>query len=258
MLVTGAGWRCMGMLGSLFAPETLESIWQALHSIDPQWALLAVFVVLFSSGCGLPLPEDIPLTFTGIMLGLKPVQAEFGGFWPALILVALVSYTSIITGDLVAYWLGKTYGRKLVRVRPFKWALTPKRLRRLDHWYDKFGNWTVFLGRMVAGVRFVTFFTAGMTRLAVTRFVLFDSLAALLTVPIWIGLGLAVGTHFQEIGVWMGKIGSGVWITLGVLVGLFVTWKLVRKLLNRKQGVGNETQEVDALLEHLEHEKDQK
>ncbi|MBM4353389.1 MAG: hypothetical protein FJ109_06265 [Deltaproteobacteria bacterium] len=67
----------MFLCASIFSPESLASLWQSLNSIDPLWALLVVFLVLFLAGCGLPLPEDIPLTFAGILLGLPATQERF-------------------------------------------------------------------------------------------------------------------------------------------------------------------------------------
>lgn len=217
------------MLAALVTPEMLQGWWDALQGINPFWALGIVWVLLFAAGAGLPLPEDIPLTFTGILLGLPSVDAYFGGFIPAVALVGFVCYTSILMGDLIAYYLGKRFGRGLALVPPFKWFLTEKRLHKLDGWFLRFGNWTVFWGRMVAGVRFVTFFMAGTTRMPVGKFILFDSLAALITVPVWITLGILLGAHFGEILDWMSRLNTGVWIVVGVAVAAFVAWRIVSK-----------------------------
>ncbi len=231
------------MLAALITPEMLQGWWDALQTINPFWALGVVWVLLFLAGAGLPLPEDIPLTFTGILLGMPSVDDHFGGFVPAVAIVGTVCYTSIIMGDLIAYYLGRHYGRGLALVRPFKWFLTEKRLHKLDGWFHRFGNWTVFWGRMVAGIRFVTFFTAGMTRMKVSSFILYDSLAALITVPVWITLGIVLGTHFDEILAWMGHLNTGVWIAVGIVLVLIVAWRLFR----RKKKAVEENRPHDAL-----------
>jgi membrane protein DedA with SNARE-associated domain len=215
------------------SPETLQALWSLVESIDPRVALGAIFILLVLAGCGLPLPEDIPLTFTGILLGLPHVQAEYGGLGPAVAVIGLLAYSSILVGDLVAYKLGTRYGRSLIRYAPFRWAVSERRMARLERWFRRFGNFTVFLGRMVAGIRFVTFLTAGMARMPLSTFVLFDSLAALVTVPAWIFLGYFLGTHFQDIVKWMGRIGTTTWIVVGALFAIGVlVWLLMR--LRRK------------------------
>ncbi len=223
----------MPILASLVTAADLEALWGALGNLDPQIALFCVFVLLFLAGCGLPLPEDIPLTFTGILLGLPSTQSTFGGMTSSIITISLVCYSSILTGDLVAYQLGKKYGKSISRYPPFKWAMSQKRMARMDRWFARFGNSTVFFGRMVAGIRFVTFVMAGMARMPIRRFVLYDSLAALVTVPAWIVLGYYVGTHFHEIVEWMSTINTTTWIVLGALASLFLLYKLVRWWKNR-------------------------
>jgi len=219
----------MFVCASIFSPESLANLWQALNSIDPYWALAVVFAVLFLAGCGLPLPEDIPLTFTGILLGLPGTQEAFGGLAGAIGAVVVICYTSILSGDLVAWKLGRRFGRTLTRYVPFRWFLPENRIHRVESWFQRFGNWTVFFGRMVAGIRFVTFVIAGMARMPASRFILFDSLGALVTVPVWLVLGYVLGTHFDQIVQWMSRISTTTWLVLGALAVLIVLWRLAHK-----------------------------
>jgi membrane protein DedA with SNARE-associated domain len=219
----------MFTLASIVSTESLASLWETLNALDPVVAMSVVFVLLFLAGCGLPLPEDIPLTFSGILLGMASTQAAFGGFWGAVAVIGIFCYLSIILGDLIAYGIGRRFGHSISKVPPFKWAMPPHRVKRLDRWFAKFGNWTVFFGRMVAGIRFVTFAMAGMTRMPLSRFILFDSLAALVTVPAWIILGYAVGTHFEQILDYMSTVSTTTWIVLGVALGLFIIFKALRR-----------------------------
>lgn len=220
----------MLVLAALLSADKLEGLWASISGISPEIAILIIFALLFLAGCGLPMPEDIPLTFSGIFLGLPAFQEAFGGFWGAVAVVGATAYTSILSGDLVAYCLGKRYGKSIARIPPFKWAMSEKRIARLDRWFRKFGNATVFFGRMVAGVRFVTFVMAGMARMPLSRFIMFDSLAALITVPAWVILGYVVGTHFRQIIDWMSTLNRTTWIAAGTVLALFVIYKLYKRV----------------------------
>ena len=218
--------------GALLDREDLESLWATIGALDPVYTLAAILGVLFVSGAGVPIPEDIPLTFTGILLSLPQTVERFGGPVPAIITVGLITYTAIITGDLVAYTLGRRFGNDIATWPLLRLALSPKRRARLERWFARYGNWAVFLGRMVAGVRFVTFVSAGIAKMPVHRFVLFDSLASLVTVPAWIFLGYMIGTHFDQLLVWMSRVNTTSWIVLGVgAVAFFV----VRRILRRRR-----------------------
>ena len=216
--------------GAFIDREDLESLWTAIGALDPVYTLAAIFGVLFVSGAGLPIPEDIPLTFTGILLSLPQTVERFGGPVPAIITVGLITYTAIITGDLIAYTLGRRFGNDIATWPLLRLALSPKRRARLERWFARYGNWAVFLGRMVAGVRFVTFVSAGIAKMPVHRFVLFDSLASLVTVPAWIFLGYMIGTHFDQLLVWMSRVNTTTWVVLGVgAVAFFVVRRIMRR-----------------------------
>ncbi|MBM4353390.1 MAG: DedA family protein [Deltaproteobacteria bacterium] len=146
-----------------------------------------------------------------------------------MLVTAVICYTSILLGDLVAWNLGRRYGRLLTRHIPFRWFLPESRIHRVERWFQRFGNWTVFFGRMVAGVRFVTFVIAGMARMPVSRFILFDSIGALVTVPLWLVLGYVLGTHFDQIVQWMSRISTTTWILVGAVVLLLLLWKLAHR-----------------------------
>jgi membrane protein DedA with SNARE-associated domain len=224
----------MWTLAALFTAQDMERWWAVIENVDPVFALIAVFVLLFLAGCGLPVPEDIPLIFTGILLGLPGVHAAYGGKAEALAIVAVACYSAILTGDLVAYHIGRKWGLSVAVYPPFKWALSERRVERLQSWYHRFGSWTVFFGRMVAGIRFVSFVCAGMARMSRTKFILFDSLAALVTVPFWIVVGYVLGTHFRDIAVWMSRVSRTTWLLVGLLIlVLFGNW-LYRRLRRRK------------------------
>lgn len=221
--------------GALIDREDLESLWATISALDPVYTLAVIFGVLFISGAGVPIPEDIPLTFTGILLSLPQTMERFGGPVPSIITVGLTTYTAIISGDLIAYTLGRRFGNDIATWPILRLALSPKRRARLERWFARYGNWAVFLGRMMAGVRFVTFVSAGIAKMPVHRFVLFDSLASLVTVPAWIFLGYILGIHFDKLLVWMSRVNTTTWIVLGVgLVSfLVVRWSLRRRRKSR-------------------------
>jgi membrane protein DedA with SNARE-associated domain len=210
----------------------LESIWAYINTLDTGLTVAAIVGVLFVSGAGLPIPEDIPLTFTGILLSLPHTADYFGGFVPAIMTLAVFLYLAIVCGDLIAYSMGRRFGEGIANWPLLRRALSEKRRARLERWFARYGNWAVFLGRMMAGVRFVTFVSAGIARMPVHRFVIFDSLASLVTVPAWVCLGYVIGTHFDQLMVWMSRVNTTTWIVAGMGI---LTFFMVRKTLRRRK-----------------------
>jgi len=182
------------------SPATVERL--IAVAFDPAWnvehrfTIFAVLLLLLLlAGVGLPLPEDIPLTIAGFTVS----QQTHGQFVPGYFLgtFALV-LVPILAGDLVAYSMGRRFGLSLgQRIVLLRRVLTPARLVRVQAWFARYGSFAVFLGRQVAGVRFVTFFTAGAMRMPVSSFVAFDLLGCTVSVPVWLTLG-ALASRYGE------------------------------------------------------------
>jgi membrane protein DedA with SNARE-associated domain len=209
----------------------LESIVE--HVFDPLWnaehrALIygTIVIVLYLSGVGLPLPEDLPLTATGFTT-FKQAGDTF--IWWRYLMAFAMTVTPILIGDVCAYSLGRRFGMPLRdRFRIFRRALNDQRVHRVERWFHNYGSFTVFLGRQVAGVRFVTFYTAGIMRMKLSRFILWDFMGCLVSVPVWLTLGTLAARYGRP---WLHaasrSVGSTfVLIVVAAAVGLFVFAKL--------------------------------
>jgi membrane protein DedA with SNARE-associated domain len=204
-------------------------------AFDPAWNLEHRFVIfaaimglLFLSGVGLPLPEDIPLT----LAGFTTIKQTNDQFLPAYYLMTFALVViPILLGDLVAYGLGRRYGLGLrERVGILRRTLSPARLARVHAWFDRYGAFAVFLGRQVAGVRFVTFFTAGTIRMPLPKFVAFDFLGCVVSVPIWLTLGTLASRYGEA---WLhAAMSRASQVILLVVVLLVIVFTVVTKLRN--------------------------
>ena len=144
---------------------------------------------------------------------------------------------AILIGDTGAWYMGRKLGFGIRdRFKFMRRILTEKRMRKVQGWFDNYGNWTVFLGRQVAGVRFVTFFSAGTMRMSLVRFLLFDFLGCLVSIPIWLTLGALTSNYGRE---WLEKasksVGGGMMIVAVVAIVIFVVVIKVRSARRAKK-----------------------
>jgi membrane protein DedA with SNARE-associated domain len=182
-----AGWLEL-LFSTLFNPE-----WNQEHATII-WPL--IFGVLVLTGFGLPTPEDIWLTLAGFS-AYKQGGDSF--IWYYFVLAFFGCTTANLIGDSVAWFMGRRWGFGIRdRVKIMRTMLTEARMRRVQGWFDNYGNWTVFLGRQLAGVRFVTFFSAGTMRMPWLKFILFDFLGCFVSIPVWFALGALAAIYGQE------------------------------------------------------------
>jgi membrane protein DedA with SNARE-associated domain len=147
----------------------------------------AVFAVLVACGVGLPLPEDIPLVAAGYLSWQGTMQ---------LVPAFFVSLAGVLIGDSIIYVIGRHIGPRVFEHKTILRFYKRERLEKARQRFAKYGDKTVFFGRFVAGIRAVVFFMAGALGMSYPRFILWDGIAAVLSIPIWIGLGYWAGHQF--------------------------------------------------------------
>lgn len=115
------------------------------------------------SAC-IPLPSEIIMPFAGYV-----VYQGHMSLW----LAATAGAIGCNLGSLIAYWIGAYGGRPLVE-RYGRYVLMSKHdLDRVDHYFQKYGDITVLLGRMLPVVRTFIALPAGIARMPQLRFHLY-------------------------------------------------------------------------------------
>jgi membrane protein DedA with SNARE-associated domain len=194
-------------------------------------ALAAIISV--SSSLGYLLPAIIGLESMGIpspgetALVAAAVLASQGQL--SIWLVLLIGIGSAIIGDNVGYWLGRRLGRGVVT------APGPLHRRRLqvvesgERFFHRHGPKSVFLARWIVLIRFAAAWLAGINRMRVAEFFLWNALGAIT----W---GLAYGLA----GYFGGKAAAGVLASVGIAgvvvitVVLLLGWA-VRRVRERRR-----------------------
>jgi membrane protein DedA with SNARE-associated domain len=137
-----------------------------------RWGYVGVFFALLATGVGFPLPEELPVVIGGVLAG----HAESGIQWWAMLPVCIAG---VVIGDSFLYTIGRFWGPRLLRsdwIR--RRVFPPDRLAKIEHNFHVYGVKILLFARMTPGVRAPIFFTAGMTRLSLARFLLADGLYA--------------------------------------------------------------------------------
>jgi membrane protein DedA with SNARE-associated domain len=150
-----------------------------------RFTYLGIFLVLFVAGLGAPIPEEAPILAAGILASQQVIR-----WWLAL----LVCFVGVLSGDIVLYWIGHHWGEHILDWRFTRFVLTPAREKVLIEKYHQHGIKIVFAARFVAGFRAAAFLTAGIVRIPFWKFLLVDTVAALVGVP----LGFSVAYLFTD------------------------------------------------------------
>jgi LPXTG-motif cell wall-anchored protein len=196
---------------------------QELVTIFAENGYVAVFIALMICGAGLPLPEDITLVAGGVIAGL--------GYANVHVMFALAMF-GVLLGDCAIFLLGHHYGARILQWRFVARVLTPARYVKVQEKFDQYGNRMLFFARFLPGMRTTVYLTAGTThRVSFLRFLLIDTMAALISVPIWVYLGYFGADNHEWLVKWIHRGQSSLWVLIGLLLltGLGLWWKRRRR-----------------------------
>src|SRR4051812_7635863 len=174
-----------------------------------------LFGLLFSCGLGMPLPEDIPLLVSGMLVGQHRMHV-----WA----VAICAWCGIIGGDCVLYYMGHRFGLNITKVPFIGKHVSKDRILQAEHLFEKYGIWVVAVGRLFAGIRGAMVVAAGTIRFNFIKFIIADGLAALVSGGMFMYLGYKVGQNIDKITKYKGWIALG-FIIVGVLASIYLIWR---------------------------------
>jgi membrane protein DedA with SNARE-associated domain len=151
-------------------------------TIIATWGYIGIIVFLILTGCGLPIPEEVPIVAAGWLSA--PEEAKLDP-WMAI----GSCFIGAILGDIVMYGIGRKFGRKLLQRRAFfANFLTPEKERHIEEMFHKHGMKVLFVSRFLVGIRSPIYITAGILKVPFRRFVLVDMFCAAVMISAFFSL----------------------------------------------------------------------
>ena len=200
---------------------------QQLISLVSTWGFIAIFITMVGESAGLPISSEIVVPLGGALASLG--KLGLGGTVVQLILVVAVSSVANLTGSLIAFYLTRRFGERVVLSRAGRWmGLSKGHLRLAHRFFDRWGLWAVFLGRLLPIVRTYISFPAGLSRIGYLRFSIVTLLGA---IPWNFGLayaGYLLGQHYEEVANTLAPFAIPLIILVLIILGL--AWWFGRKL----------------------------
>jgi membrane protein DedA with SNARE-associated domain len=181
---------------------------------------VGLFLVLVLCGVGLPLPEDIPLITAGFL--------AYRGVLDLASAIA-VSMAAILIGDSIIYYIGHHWGLTVLNHKLIRKILPESRLERVKKYFARYGDRTVFFARFIVGLRAATFWAAGTLKVKYSKFLLFDGLAALLSVPAFVILGWYFGDDIERAMKVLDRVEMVILVVAVAAIAGFIIWEVRRR-----------------------------
>jgi membrane protein DedA with SNARE-associated domain len=181
-----------------------------------------VVLMAIESAC-IPLPSEIIMPFSGYLVFTGSLN-----LWG----VSAAGAVGCVLGSLLAYGIGAWGGRPLV-VRYGKYVLISHHdLDLADRWFQRHGDITIFLGRLLPVVRTFIAFPAGVARMNLGRFVFYTFVGSFLWCLGLAWIGKKLGENWNTLGVYFHRFDA----LIGAVIVLGVAWYVWRHIKGLRRG----------------------
>lgn len=165
----------------------ISDIYTSMH-----WPGVVVLMAI-ESAC-IPLPSELIMPLAGWMLienqSLPVTYTLLAGIYGAL---------GCVIGSVIAYGIGMWGGRPFLEKYGKYILISGHDLNLADRWFEKRGDWVIFISRLLPVVRTFISLPAGIARMHFVKFLIYTFLGSL----IWCaGLaygGYQLGNHWEQI-----------------------------------------------------------
>src|SRR2546422_4656936 len=197
--------------------DFLHNSLQLIEQYMLAYGYWAVFFGVMLENAGVPWPCETIL----LVAGYFAATGEFN-----IALVMLIAATGAVIGDNIGFAIGHHYGRGiLLRFGRFIF-LTPKRLERMENYFQSHGNKTILVARFITGLRVFAALLAGASKMRWRVFFVYNVAGALLWSIVITTLGYLFGQSLPLLVKWVGR--SGTILLIAAIVIAVVVWRIRR------------------------------
>lgn len=155
------------------------------------WGYYGVFGLMLLESSSLPVPSEVILPFAGFLV-FKGIL----NLW----LVTFVATVAAIIGSLIDYYIGLKGIEVLTKYKILGKALfSMDQLTFAARWFNKYGAPTIFLARLVPGLRTLISFPAGAAKMKLSKFLVYTTAGCILWNGLLIYLGWFLGQNWNEV-----------------------------------------------------------
>lgn len=190
-----------------------------------QYRLLAIYTLMVLESACIPIPSEVVMPYAGYLVAAGQLN---------MAVVTVVAAAANLTGSWLAYAAGKFGGRPLIEKYGRYVFLSPKHVAEADEWFAKRGEITVFVSRMLPGIRTFISLPAGITGMNFIKFSLYSFLGAVPWNLALVYLGYIFTNRWNELQSYLHRTNLVVIACLAVLFVLYILWKIKKEKQERK------------------------
>jgi membrane protein DedA with SNARE-associated domain len=204
-----------------FLTEILAWIAKTAIAVISGLGYAGVFFLMAAESMIIPIPAELVMPFAGFLAA----QGEFSLWW-----VFVSSSLGSITGSLLSYWMGHAGGNRLVIHFGKYLLLDLADLRKAESYFERRGESTIFVGRLIPVVRHLISIPAGIGRMDLKKFCLYTLAGASLWNMFLAVLGYILGQNWNRIRHYTEPVS----VAVAALLAAGFAWTVIHHVRNKR------------------------
>jgi len=187
---------------------------------------VGVMLAMAIESAMVPLPSELILPYAGFLVSdpsqIEPLTGSPWNFW-IVVVFATIGNT---LGSLVAYAIGAYGGRPFLERYGKYLLIRQHEIELADRFFQRHGNATVFIGRLLPIVRTFISFPAGVARMPIGPFIIYSTAGAFLWSALLVYAGTVLGANWEDIRHALQPFDLAIAVAVVIAVVLFIWWRL--------------------------------
>lgn len=175
-----------------------------------------------------PIPSEVVLPLGGFTVAQGSLSFASVLIW---------SIVGSVVGAYLLYGIGAWLGAaRLRKIADWMWLVKASDVDASLKFFDKYGRTSVFIGRLIPGVRSLISIPAGLDRMSLLTFGLWTTLGSAIWNTILVSLGYALGDRWEEVTGYVDAYSKVIYVILILIIVGFLAFFIRRAVNERKEG----------------------
>lgn len=174
-----------------------------------------IFIMTMIESTFIPIPSEVTLIPAGYLVATGKMN---------FFLVLFISTFGTLCGSLLNYYIAFKYGRSLLINYSKYFFLNEAKLSKIEAFFKKYGAISVFMGRLLPGIKHFISFPAGLGKMPLDSFSFYTSLGGALWSLILILLGYVVGENSEVVKMYLKEINFLLFVIAACIASYYI-WK---------------------------------
>ena len=192
-----------------------------------QWP--GVIALMTIESAFIPIPSEIIMPLAGWML-IKNASLPIA----FNLLAGVFGALGCTIGSVIAYAVGAKGARPFLNKYGKYVLITPHDLDRADHWFQKNGDWAIFVGRLMPLIRTFISLPAGIAKMRIGKFLIYTVVGSFIWCTALSFAGYLLGANWEKIRTVMRPFDPAIIAVVVILIGYYICRHIKNSRTNRE------------------------